>query len=100
MSTAPQIDDKGKGYFYGKYRVTGQKKYCILCYAVPVVLHTAVAVFLQSADLGRPYLYMAAAAAILFVAAAVVTVCKVLRWQKNKSLDIPVAEQQLGQTGA
>lgn len=81
------------GYFYGKYRVSGQKKYCVLCYAVPVILHTAVDAFLQSADLGKPYLYMALAAAILFVVAAVVTVCRVLQWQKNRTLDIPVAEQ-------
>lgn len=78
------------GYLYGKYRVSGQKKFLVLCYAVPVVLHTIMDMFLQSADLGKPYLYLAAATAIIFIAAIVVTVIKVLRWQKNKTLDVPL----------
>ena len=82
------------GYLYGKYRVSGQKKFLVLCYAVPVVLHTIMDMFLQSADLGKPYLYLALATAIAFIAGTVVTVIKVLRWQKNKTLDVPLIEAQ------
>lgn len=81
------------GYFYGKYRVSGQKKYCLLCYIVPVAFHTIINSFLQSADLGLVYRYLALAAAIVFVAAAIVTVCKVFRWKKNGKLNEPVSVQ-------
>lgn len=82
------------GYYYGKFRVSGQKKHLVLCYAVPVVIHTIFDVFLQSADLGKAYLYMAAAAALIFFATAVITVVKVIHWQKNNALDIPVNTAQ------
>lgn len=78
------------GYFYGKYRVSGQKKYLWLCYVIPVIFHTFVDVFLQSVSLGKVYYYLAIATAIVFVISAVVTVCKVIGWQKKGSLDIPV----------
>ena len=44
--------------------------------------------FLQSADLGKTHLYLAAATAIIFIVATIVTVVKILRWQKNKALDV------------
>lgn len=81
------------GYFYGKFRVSGQKKYLVLCYAVPVLIHTITNSFYQSVSLSRVNLYLGAASAIFFIVGGIVTVIKVFRWQKNKTLDIPVAEE-------
>ena len=76
------------GFFYGRFLVSGQKKYCVLCCVVPVVIHTITNAFLQSADLGKTYLYLAFASAVFLIVTAAVTVIRVLRWQKNKTLDV------------
>ena len=81
-------------YFYGKFRVTGEKKYCVICYAVPVLIHTIVDAFLQSVSLSRVHLYLGAASALFFIVTAVVLVCKVFSWQKNRTLDIQISKGQ------
>lgn len=80
------------GYFYGKYRVSGQKKYLVLCYAVSVLIHTITNSFYQSVSLSRVNLYLGAASAIFFIVGGIVTVIKVFKWQNNRTLDIPVAQ--------
>lgn len=71
------------GYFYGKYLVTKKKRYAFLSLMIPVIYHTVT-----NALVSLPYISYATV--ISHGVAAVVAVILILRWQKNKTLDIPV----------
>ena len=79
------------GYFFGKYRVTGQKKYCWLSLFVPVIYHT-VTNSIMGADLSAMPVFLINATAISHMVVALILVILVLRWQKNKTLDVPVQD--------
>ena len=78
------------GWFYGKYRVTGQKKNLWLSVWVPVVYHTVTNALIASATYSKVLDVLGTAAAISHIVAAVIAVIIVLLWQKNKTLDVPV----------
>ena len=83
------------GYFYGKYLVSGQKKYRLLSFVVPVVYHTITNGLMASMDLSRLNLVICAAASISHIVAGIVTVIVMIKWQKNRTLDVPVIEKQV-----
>lgn len=82
------------GYFYGKYLVSGQKKYRLLSVAIPVVYHAISNGLMASLDLSKANSVLGAAASISHIVAGIVTVIILIRWQKNRTLDVPVLEAQ------
>lgn len=80
------------GYYYGKYRVTGFRKYLCLCFIVPVAFHTVTNAFLQSVSLGRTFLILGIVSAAIMFIAFIVAIVIVLIWQKNKKLDVTVIQ--------
>ena len=81
------------GYFFGKYRVTGQKKYAWLSFVVPLAYHTVTNALMASIELSKAYYILGSIAGISHMVATVVTVIVVLRWQKHKTLDVPVLQK-------
>lgn len=73
------------GYFFGKYLVTKEKKYVWLSLVIPIVYHTVTNVTVSLPATSVPTL-------ICHGVAAVATVVILMRWQKNKTLDVPVAQ--------
>ena len=80
------------GYFYGKYLVTGQKKYRWLSFLLPLAYHTITNAFMQTSDLGDRFIGLVNWTAISHMAATVVTIFIIFLWQKRKTLDVPVKE--------
>ncbi len=78
------------GYFYGKYLFSRQKKYRLLSFVLPVLYHTAANGFMARMSQGGISYALGFISAISFILAAVITVTLVIRWQKNRTLDIPV----------
>ncbi len=79
------------GYFYGKYLLSMDKKYNRLSIAVPVILHTLSNAFAQSMDLNRFYYILGTVSGMCRVALSMLAVFIVIRWQRNRTLDIPVS---------
>lgn len=75
------------GYFFGKYLVTGEKKYRALSLWVPVCIHTLGNTLVQV-----PYVSYAVVAA--YTLTACIAVYILFRWHKNGTLDVPVAQQE------
>ena len=82
------------GYFYGKYLVTGQKKFRLLSFVIPVLYHAVTNGLMVSMDLSKVYSVIGAAASISHIIAGIVTVIIILRRQKSKKLDVPVLEKR------
>ena len=82
------------GYFFGKYRVTGRKKYCWLSFLVPFLYHTVTNAFIGSMSLNHVFRVVGMAVAISHIAVSVVTVIVIFYWQKNRILDVPVQQKQ------
>jgi len=82
------------GYFYGKYLISGQKKYRLLSIVLPVIYHTITNGLMASMDLSRINLVIGASASISHIIAGIVTVIVMILWQKRRTLDVPVLEKQ------
>ncbi|MCR5095550.1 MAG: hypothetical protein K6A70_02280 [Erysipelotrichaceae bacterium] len=78
------------GYFFGKYLYTGKKKYHFLSLFIPVTYHSLTNGFMAAVDANNIMDMLGTASSISFVAAGIITVIMVIRWQKNKTLDVPV----------
>ena len=78
------------GYFFGKYLVTGKKRYHLLSFFVPLIYHSIANGLMASMDLSRINYVLGAASSISFIVAAAAAVIIVVFWQKNKTLDVPV----------
>ena len=89
LACAHFVFDTIMGYFYGKYRVTGQKKYCWLSLIVPVIYHTVTNAIMGAGPAVMP-VFLINATAVSHIVATVITVIVVIHWQRNKTLDIPV----------
>ena len=83
LSPAHFVFDIIMGYLFGKYLVTGEKKYSWLALIIPTVYHTVSNTLVH-------YPYISIAIVISYGVLAVLIVIKVIRWQKNKTLDVPV----------
>lgn len=81
------------GWFYGKYRVTGQKKYCLLSLVVPVLYHTFTNSFMASIDTTQILTVLGEASGISHIVVTVLTVIIVIRWQKSGKLNVPVLQK-------
>lgn len=81
------------GFFYGKYLVTGQKRYCWMTLGIPVIYHTLINTLVVSMHMNDVLHYLGIGAGISYLFAASITVLIILRWQKNKTLDIPVQQK-------
>ena len=73
--------------------VSGQKKYRVLSFAVPVLYHAITNGLMASMELSKINLVIGVAASISHIVAGIVTVIVILRWQKNKTLDVSVLER-------
>lgn len=73
------------GYFYGKYLVTGEKKWRRVAFWLPVAYHT-----ITNTLVGIPYASLVVV--ISHVVMGIVMVVLILRWQRNKTLDVPVRQ--------
>ena len=82
------------GYFFGKYCVTGQKKYAWLSFAIPLIYHTVTNALMASIELNKVYNVLGSITGISHMVATVVTVIIVLRWQKNRTLDVSVLQKK------
>lgn len=82
------------GYFWGKYRVTGLKRYGVLSLAVPVLYHTVTNGLMTSMELSKVNSVIGGAAAISHIAAGILTVIVLILWQKRGTLNVPVPEKQ------
>ncbi len=78
------------GYFYGKYLVSGQKRFRLLSFVIPVVYHTITNALMVSMDLSKFNQVIGSVAAISHIIAGIVTVILIIRWQKNRKLDVPL----------
>ena len=78
------------GYFYGKALVTGKKGYHLLSFFVPLIYHSLANGFMAAMDLSKINYVLGVASAISFIIAAVVTVIIVIRWQKNRTLEVSI----------
>ncbi|MBQ6488074.1 MAG: PrsW family intramembrane metalloprotease [Solobacterium sp.] len=78
------------GYFYGKYLISGEKKYKRLSVAIPVTLHTLSNAFAMSMDLGPFFHVFGTVSGISRIVLSLLAVMIVIRWQKNRTLDIPI----------
>ncbi|MCR5447865.1 MAG: PrsW family intramembrane metalloprotease [Solobacterium sp.] len=78
------------GYFYGKYLISKQKKYRLLSVAIPVALHTLSNAFAMSMDLGPFFHVLGTVSGISRIVFSLAAVIIVIRWQKNRTLDIPI----------
>ena len=78
------------GYFYGKALVTGKKRYHLLSFLVPLVYHAVANGLMTSMDLSRTNYIIGVTFSISYIIAAVIAVIAVIRWQKNRTLDVPV----------
>lgn len=82
------------GYFYGKYLVTGQKKYAWLSFVIPLVCHTVTNTLAASMDLSKFFDVTGKIAALSRLAAIVIVVIAVLRRQKDRTLDVPALQKK------
>ena len=82
------------GWFYGKYLVTGRKKDLWLSFTVPVVYHTVTNALMASMELSKVFNVLGSISGISHMVATVVTVILVIRWQKNRTLDVPVRQER------
>ena len=71
------------GWFFGKYLVSGQKKYRVLSFVVPVLYHA-----LTNTLVGYPYISIIIV--FSYTAATILILILIIRWQKNGALNIPV----------
>ena len=78
------------GYFYGKYLVSGKKRYHLLSFLVPLIYHSLANGFMASMTLSKINYIAGVSFSISYIVAAAAAVVAVLRWQKNKTLDVPV----------
>ena len=78
------------GYFYGKFLVSGKKRYHLLSFLVPLTYHAVANGLMTSMDLSPINYVLGITFSISYIVAAVAAVIVVLRWQKNKTLDVPV----------
>lgn len=78
------------GYYYGKYLVTGKKRYHLLSFFVPVIYHSLGNGFMSTMELSTINYVLGVVFSISFIITAVLAVIIVLRWQKNKTLDVPI----------
>ncbi|MBQ9268540.1 MAG: hypothetical protein IJ206_03370 [Oscillospiraceae bacterium] len=83
------------GYFYGKYLVTGQKRYRLLSFVIPVAYHAITNGLMVTMDLSKFNQIIGSVAAISHIIAGIVTVIIIIRWQNNRKLDVPVMEKQV-----
>ncbi|MBQ6560182.1 MAG: PrsW family intramembrane metalloprotease [Erysipelotrichaceae bacterium] len=81
------------GYFYGKSLVTGKKRYRLLSFFVPLIYHSVANGLIASMKLSKINYVIGVASSISFIVAAVLAVIVVLRWQKNRTLVIPVLQK-------
>lgn len=81
------------GFFYGKYLVTGQKRYCLLSLGLPVIYHTLTNTLVVSMHMNEILRYLGIGSGISYLFTASIAVLIILRWQKNKTLDIPVQQK-------
>ncbi len=81
------------GYFYGKYLVSGQKKYRWLSLAVPVIYHTITNALIDSIDMNGIIHFVGIGTSISHIAAGAITVIIIIHLQKNKILDIPIRQE-------
>ena len=82
------------GWFYGKYLVTGQKKYRRLALWVPVLYHTLTNALMDSMSVSPVFRILGMGAGISHIVLTIVTVIVVLIWQKKNTLDVPVLQKQ------
>ena len=82
------------GYFWGKYLVSGKKRYRLLSLAVPVLYHTVTNGLMVSMELSKVNSVIGAAAAISHIAAGIVTVIVLILWQKRGTMNVPIPEKQ------
>ena len=80
------------GYFYGKYLVTGEKKYRRLSLVLPIAYHTITNALMSSMEINAFFSVVGMIAAISLIVAGVVALIVVARWQKNGTLDVPVQQ--------
>ena len=85
------------GYFYGKYLVTGKKRYYLLSFLVPLLYHALANGLMTSMNLSRINYIIGVTFSISYIVAAVAAAIAVLRWQKNRTLDVPVSAQILAE---
>ena len=78
------------GYFYGKYRVTGQKLNLLLSILIPVVYHSIANGLMGVEDPNQLFVILGNFASLHFIATGILTVIIILHWQKNRTLDVPV----------
>ena len=78
------------GYFYGKYLVTGKKRYHLLAFLVPLLYHAVANGLMTSMTLSRINYIIGVTFSISYIVAAIAAVIAVLIWQKKKTLDVPV----------
>ena len=81
------------GYFHGKYLISKEKKYKRLSVAIPVTLHTLSNAFAMSMDLNRFYYVLGTVSGISRMVLSLMAVMIVIRWQKNRTLEIPVPQK-------
>ena len=81
------------GFFYGKYLETGLKKYRLLSIVVPVFYHALTNALMSSAQINKIFNILGTSAAISHILVTIVMVIIVLRWQKNRTLDVPVLQK-------
>ena len=82
------------GYFYGKYLVTGKKRYHLLSFLVPLTYHTLANGLIASMDLSRINYALGVISSISYIVIAAAAVMIVILWQKNRTLDVPVSENK------
>lgn len=80
------------GYFYGKYLVTGRKRYCLLSLGLPAIYHTLTNTLAVSMTLNDTFRSLGIVSGIHYMFAGVITVCIILYWQKHRTLNIPVRQ--------
>ena len=78
------------GYFYGKYLVTGKKRYHLLSFLVPLLYHSVANGLMTSMNLSRINYIIGVSFSISYIVAAAAAVILVLIWQKKKTLDIQI----------
>ena len=77
------------GYYYGKYMVTGKKGYHLPGFLIPVAYHSLSNGFMVSMEYSKINDVLVTIFAFSYIPLAVLTVFLILRWQKNRTLDVP-----------
>ena len=87
------------GYFYGKYLVSGKKRYNLLSFLVPLTYHALANGLIASMSFSKINYAAGVASSISYIAAAAVAVIVIIFWQKNGTLNVPVKQECCHSTG-